>query len=364
MVHVDAHLAPDLARAVDRVRRELVAAAVEGRDVVGVGRADQLLVAVAVEVGHRDVLVVHPPAVAGLAVAPRGPAGADVPGRVEDAQLLRRSRRWRARRRSRGSRRCRGPRPPASAPRRRRTGCGSRGRSRSGRRPSPGPSPGRRSPRACRRRSGRPRRPRARRASRSAPATSGRRWRRRGPRRRTSPRSTSGVAVAVEVGDRGRGVPAGLTPRAEAAAALPLQDGRGDGSSRPVPGPGARREKQPGERTARAEAERTARALAGARMRPPTGRSRPRGRRKRSPFSHPTSAPPRPSGAVRPRVRQGRWSAKRTTWTTQTIPTIRKSQSMTAVPIERLDVDRERDADRPGRAGPEDGREPRRTAGR
>ncbi len=94
VVHVDADLAPDLRphRAdvvVDRVRRELVAVAVEGGDVMGVGGAEDFPEAVAVHVGHGHVLVVHAPAVAGLAHAAGRPARAHGPVRLVDAELLR-----------------------------------------------------------------------------------------------------------------------------------------------------------------------------------------------------------------------------------------------------------------------------------
>ena len=81
LVHVDADLAPHLGAlrveiVIDRVGRELVAVAVQSGDVVGVGRADDLLEAIAVQVGHGDVLVVHAPAIARFAVVPGRPAWA------------------------------------------------------------------------------------------------------------------------------------------------------------------------------------------------------------------------------------------------------------------------------------------------
>jgi hypothetical protein len=89
VIDVDADLAPDLVRSVDRIRRELVPSAVESGDVVRVRRAEDLTEAVAVHVGDGDVLVVHPPPVAGLAVAPRGPPRTHRAVGLVDAELLR-----------------------------------------------------------------------------------------------------------------------------------------------------------------------------------------------------------------------------------------------------------------------------------
>ena len=80
---------------------------------------------------------------------------------------------------------------------------------------------------ACRRRSGRPPPRRARPGCRSPRATAARRGAVQRHQIVGAP-DDLGLAVAVEVGHRGRGVPAGLAPRAEAAAVLPLQHGRAD----------------------------------------------------------------------------------------------------------------------------------------
>ena len=83
-----------------------------------VGGGEDLLEAVAVHVGHRDVLVVHAPAVARLAHAARGPARPHASVGLEDVDLLGVASARPRPRRLRAVRRSRGLRPPASAPRR------------------------------------------------------------------------------------------------------------------------------------------------------------------------------------------------------------------------------------------------------
>src|SRR2546427_12197252 len=86
LVDVDTHLTPELARGEDGVHGELVAVSVEGVDVVPAGD-EQLLEAVAVHVGHDDVLIPHAEAVARLAVVARRPAGTNGAGGLEDGEL-------------------------------------------------------------------------------------------------------------------------------------------------------------------------------------------------------------------------------------------------------------------------------------
>ncbi len=89
LVDVDSDLAPHLAGAVDRVRRDLVAVSIECRAVMRVRRADDLLEAVAVDVAHRHVLVVHAGPESGIRRVPRRPSWPDRPVRLVDAQLER-----------------------------------------------------------------------------------------------------------------------------------------------------------------------------------------------------------------------------------------------------------------------------------
>src|SRR5207253_3323137 len=79
LVDVDTHLTPELARGEDGVHGELVAVSVEGVDVVRAGD-EQLLEAVAVHVGHDDVLIPHAEAVA-------RPAGTNDAVGLEDVEL-------------------------------------------------------------------------------------------------------------------------------------------------------------------------------------------------------------------------------------------------------------------------------------
>src|SRR5262249_10930778 len=80
VIYVDAHLAPDFwagaGVAVALVRLDLRAVVLECADIVDIGRADDLAAPIAVQVGHTNVRVVGPPAVAGLAFGQARPARA------------------------------------------------------------------------------------------------------------------------------------------------------------------------------------------------------------------------------------------------------------------------------------------------
>src|SRR5829696_398339 len=89
------NLAPELRRAfgircivVARVGQNLAAVIVEGADIVNIGWPNDLGLAVAVDVGHADVLVVSPPAVAGLAGAESRPTGARRAIRLQHRPLV------------------------------------------------------------------------------------------------------------------------------------------------------------------------------------------------------------------------------------------------------------------------------------
>ena len=93
VVHVHAHARPRRGAGVaevvvHRVRQDLVAVGMERGDVVRVGGGDDLLQAIVVQVRDGDVLVVHPGPGALLSGAARRPAGPLGPVGVEDVHLL------------------------------------------------------------------------------------------------------------------------------------------------------------------------------------------------------------------------------------------------------------------------------------
>src|SRR6185295_16741365 len=88
LIYVNTYLAPDGARAVDAVDRQLIAAAVQSRDVMRVGRADDFLETIIIQIGYGDVLVIHAPAVAQLAITPGRPAGSNRAVGLKDVELL------------------------------------------------------------------------------------------------------------------------------------------------------------------------------------------------------------------------------------------------------------------------------------
>src|SRR5439155_4460889 len=89
LVDVDPHLAPESPRGEETVHGELVAVSVEAHHVVRAAGAEDLLETVAIHVGHGDVLVVHAAAEARLAVATRRPAGTNAAIGLEDGDLAR-----------------------------------------------------------------------------------------------------------------------------------------------------------------------------------------------------------------------------------------------------------------------------------
>src|SRR6185503_17756882 len=95
IVNVHADLAPEFGRAfgircvvVAGIGQDLAAVVVEGADVVDVGWADDLELAVVVDIAHANVLVVGAPAVAGLAGAKPRPAGARRTIRLQHGPLI------------------------------------------------------------------------------------------------------------------------------------------------------------------------------------------------------------------------------------------------------------------------------------
>ena len=87
-IHRGADLAPDVrCRRKHRVHRQLIAVAIDARDVVRARRREDFLEAVAVHVGDDNVLIPQSRAAPRIACVTHGPSGAHRPVWLEDIQL-------------------------------------------------------------------------------------------------------------------------------------------------------------------------------------------------------------------------------------------------------------------------------------